>query len=157
MIWKLEDVADESSRELLDDVGPAWIRRPGTQAAVQIQDGRWITREEARELARENGYTLTEDDGRGVDATLAAQPQTLDARRINRELRQLGISASELTVDRTLTDDVRLTGSLVDRLRSHKTKNAEGGFVYSTVSISMPLDEAFVAIAKLVPDWRPSQ
>ena len=58
---KFEDGPEDTEYdEDPDDVGPAWIVRPGG-ALEELNGGKWIARAEAVRLAIENGYELDED------------------------------------------------------------------------------------------------
>lgn len=60
LYWKFEDGPEDAEDADPNDVGPAWIDRPdGT--SEKVKGGEWITRQEARQLASENGYELDED------------------------------------------------------------------------------------------------
>ncbi len=56
LYWKFLEGHDDG----LDDLGPAWLEQPdGTLS--KVNGGDWITRSEARWLAREYGYDLREE------------------------------------------------------------------------------------------------
>jgi hypothetical protein len=63
--WKVEDGPEDAPEEgSLEDVGPAWLHtfRAGELVDTEpIAGGEWITRSEARRLAEEGGYELSED------------------------------------------------------------------------------------------------
>jgi hypothetical protein len=68
VVWKFEDGPEDADEDENDprDVGPAWLdtfeHDPDRPASSEkLNDGEWITRERARENARENGYELLED------------------------------------------------------------------------------------------------
>jgi hypothetical protein len=61
LCWKFEDGPEDTDYdEDPDDVGPAWIVRPGGEIQ-EWNGGEWIARAEALRLAIENGYELDED------------------------------------------------------------------------------------------------
>jgi hypothetical protein len=66
LYWKMEDGPEDAGPEgSPHDVGPAWLQ---TQAAAgdvtqePVNDGEWISRSQALNLASANGYTLNLDD-----------------------------------------------------------------------------------------------
>jgi hypothetical protein len=62
LCWKYEDGPPEVAEDgHPDDVGPAWIERPG-EPVEEINDGEWITRTAAVRLAEEGGHELHLDD-----------------------------------------------------------------------------------------------
>jgi hypothetical protein len=65
LTWKLEESPEDAPDESPEDVGPAWLdtfRGEEVVDSEQIGNGEWITRAEARRLAEEHGYDLSEDD-----------------------------------------------------------------------------------------------
>ncbi len=64
LTWKFEDgPPDAGEEDSPEDVGPAWLDTEGPDGNIseRIAGGAWITRAEARRLAEERGYELSED------------------------------------------------------------------------------------------------
>jgi hypothetical protein len=65
LTWKFEEgPADAPEEGSPDDAGPAWLEITDPEGTIidEVADGEWITRAEARRLAHEVGYELSEDD-----------------------------------------------------------------------------------------------
>ena len=67
LTWKYEDGPEDAPLEgSPDDVGPAWIDTMDGEKLVSSEkanDGEWLTRAEAQQLAERNGYVFSADDG----------------------------------------------------------------------------------------------
>jgi hypothetical protein len=64
LTWKFEDGPPDAREEgSPEDMGPAWLDTEGSDGPIseRVADGAWITRAEARRLAEERGYELSED------------------------------------------------------------------------------------------------
>jgi hypothetical protein len=111
LYWKYEDGPPEAGGDDPKDVGPAWIIEPdGTER--DVRGGEWITRAEALGLAEEQGYELDMDDGApGLEDVAAAK--SVDVSALNNRLREIGVSAGELLVERE-GDSFHLTGTIPD-------------------------------------------
>jgi hypothetical protein len=94
LYWKWEDAPTDATEDDPAAVGPAWvIGADGTER--NINGGEWITRAEAEELASSNGWALHTDEADPVNV----EPP-LDVEAVNARLRVLGISESQLVVQR---------------------------------------------------------
>jgi len=63
LVWKLEEPFDTTPAGHDQDLGPAWIDFfDGESEKPTLSDSLdWMTRQQARQLARSNGYELVED------------------------------------------------------------------------------------------------
>jgi hypothetical protein len=65
LYWKPEDGPDDALSPSSNDVGPAWLETRDEDGAIQsepFEDGRWLTRMEAFNLASVRGYTIRVDE-----------------------------------------------------------------------------------------------
>jgi hypothetical protein len=61
LYWKFEDGPEDATSPDPNDVGPAWIEFADGQSKA-VNSGEWISRAEARRLAKSEGYILEEDE-----------------------------------------------------------------------------------------------
>lgn len=134
LYWKLEDVADGQ------EVGPAWLD------SEKVRGGEWITRAEAREIARENDYRLQEDDGRSEAGEDKTSLPSLDVAAINEKLRSLGIGVDDLTVEHS-GGHVLLRGPLLEQLKTEPSR-------FRTAAMVTSPEQAAEVLDRLAPGWR---
>jgi hypothetical protein len=111
LYWKHEDGPPEAEGDNPNDVGPAWIIEPDGSER-DVRDGEWITRAEAVSLAEEQGFELDVVDG-APHAEDVAVVESVDVEALNARLREIGVAASELLVERQ-RDSFHLTGTIPD-------------------------------------------
>lgn len=111
LYWKYEDGPPDAEDADPNDVGPAWIVGPEGSGRM-FDDGEWITRAEAVRLAEEQGFELNMDDG-APDPEEVAVAESVDVEALNNRLREIGVSESELLVERQ-RDSFHLTGTIPD-------------------------------------------
>ena len=148
-MWKWEDGDGESA------VGPAWIdtvEDGGRAHSEKAAGGDWISREEARKLAAENGWEYLEDAPE--DPNPDAPVGDIDARALNRKLRKLGISKEDVTVASVGGDALFLQGNWLDRLPGVEPPRVVGGVEYRTGAIGVTPDGLAEALDQLAPGWR---
>ena len=155
LIWKLEDSAGESGVGDLEDLGPAWVelRSPNGSAVLEkLDDGEWMTRGRAREIARDRDLDLFEDDGRqGDDGPEASSGFDIDA--LNEAIAAMGITELQLRVREAPHDKVWLVGSLLAEIDENRGRGS-ARFGYRLGGRTYSIDDALSVLDKLVPGWR---
>lgn len=158
LYWKYEDGPPGADGDDPNDVGPAWIIEPDG-AERDIQEGAWITRAEAVHLAKEHGFELDMDDGLPEDDDMQTV-ERVDLEALNRRLREIGLSASELLVTVRGKDDFTLSGTIPDehaRRDGPEITPGEDGYTSEPHLIQYSVLGAtglYKLLDRFAPDWR---
>jgi hypothetical protein len=159
LYWKYEDGPPDAEDDDPNDLGPAWIIEPDGSER-HVRDGEWITRAEALRLAEEEGYALDLDEGAPDPGDVAAA-ESVDVDALNSRLREIGVSTSELLVERE-RDSFHLTGTIPD---SHARADKDGpedlagpeGYVPEPYLISytvFSVEGLYEQLDEFAPGWR---